>query len=129
MYFFDVMYYYYYVFYAAIYKEADPEFTAKLSLSASESFLIVAISSIGSAYFFGHKFGRVEFILITLLILSLNFLIILKPKREEAILKAEPKLFKSNTASVIIAWLFFLSTCSILFWLNDIVNFFIDIHK
>lgn len=129
MHFFDVMFYYYYIFYSAIYKESDPGFTAKLSISASESFLVVAVASIISAYFFGHKFGRAEFIVIALLILAFNFTVILSPKREETILKAEPKLFKSNSITVIIAWIFFLSTCSILFWLNGVVNFFMDIHK
>jgi hypothetical protein len=129
MHFFDVMYYYYYVFYRFIYREPDPEITAKLSLSASESFLVNAVTSIPSAYFLGYKFGRVEFISITALILVLNFTIFLKPKREKKILQNEPKLFGSNNVSVVIAWFFFLSTCSILFWLNDAVNFFIDIHR
>ncbi len=129
MHFFNVMYYYYFVFYRFVYKEPDPEFTAKLSISASESFLVNAVSSIISAYFFGYKFGRREFIAITVLILILNFTILLKPKRENEIIKAEPKLFKSNSASIVIAWFFFLSTCSILFWLNDVVNFLIDIQS
>lgn len=128
MHFFDVMYYYYYVFYRFVYKEPDPELTAKLSISASESFLANAIVSIIAAYFFGYKFRRIEAIVITLIILVLNFCLILKPKREDKIIKAEPKLFKSNNASIIIAWIFFISTCSILLWLNDVVNYFLDIR-
>lgn len=129
MFFLDVMYYYYYVFYRFIYREPDPEITAKLSLSASESFLANAIASIISAYFFGHKFGRVEFISITGVILILNFTVLLKTKREKKILEREPKLFGSNTMSVVIAWTFFIFTCSILFWLNDAVNYFLELGR
>ena len=128
MHFFNVMYYYYFVFYRFVYKESDPELTAKLSISASESFLVNAVLSIISAYFFEYKFGRWEFIVITIFIILLNFAILLKPKRENEILKTEPKLFKSNSASIVITCLFFLSTCSILFWLNDLINFLIDIQ-
>ncbi len=124
--FFDVMYYYYYVFYSSIYKENDPGFTAKLAISASESFLMIAIFSIGYAYFFCDKPGRAEFIIITLIIIGINFFVLLKPKREQDIFEKKPMLFNSNTASVIIAWLFFLFTTSILFWLNNVVNFFAE---
>jgi hypothetical protein len=127
MFFFDVMYYYYYIFYRFVYREPDPEITAKLSLSASESFLANAITSIISAYFFGYKFGRIEFISITGLILLLNFTILLKSKREKKILEREPKFFGSNTLSIVITWTFFIFTCSILFWLNDVVNYFLEI--
>lgn len=126
MHFFDVMYYYYYVFYSSIYKETEPELTAKLSLAASESFLAIAVSSIVSAYFFCYKFGRPECIVIIVVILIINFSFILTSKREKEILVHQPTLFKSNTASVIIAWLFFIFTASILFWLNSVVNLMID---
>lgn len=126
MHFLDVLFYYYYCFYANIFKEKDPGFTTKLAISASESFLIVAIVSMIYSYFSCKKFGRTEFIIITLVVLAINFFVLLKSSREEAIIKKEPKFFNSNTASVIITWIFFLVTTSILFWLNDAVNAIID---
>lgn len=126
--FFDVMYYRYYVFYRYIYNEPDPEFTAKLSISASESFLTIALSSIFSAYFFSYKFGRPECIFIIILILFINFFFILNKKRENKIIKAKPNLFNNDIASIVIAWGFFLTTSSILFWLNSVVEYFI-VHR
>ena len=129
MFFFDVMYYHYYIFYRFVYREPNPEITAKLSLSASESFLANAITSIVSAYFFGHKFGRVELISITGMILIINFTVLLKSKNQKKILEREPKFFGSNTISIVIAWSFFIFTCSILFWLNDAVNYFLELGR
>lgn len=129
MFFFDVMYYYYYIFYRFIYKEPDPEITAKLSLSACEIFLLNAISSIIAAYFFDYKFSRTEGVVIAIIVLALNFFVILNSKREKRIIKSEPKLFKSHKASVVIAWIFLLLCMSILFWLNDAVNYFLELGR
>ncbi len=129
MFFFDVMYYHYYIFYRFVYREPDPEITAKLSLSACEIFLVNAIASIIAAYFFGYKFSRTEGIIIAIVVLALNFFVILKPKREKRIIESEPKLFKSHKASVVIAWIFLLLSMSILFWLNDAVNYFLELGR
>ena len=123
--FFDVMYYRYYVFYRYIYNEPDPEFTAKLSISASESFLITAITSIVSAYFFGYKINGNVFFLIAIIVPIINFFFILNKKRENKIIKVKPNLFNSDMVSIVIAWIFFLATSSILFWLNGAVDYFI----
>ena len=125
MYFFDAIYYNYYIFYLAIYKERDPSFTAKLALSASESFLVIAIASMISGYFFCHKFGRVESVIIIAVILLINFVFVLSHKREKIILKRKPLFFKNGTVTAFIVCFFFIFTSSILFWLNDIVNWII----
>lgn len=123
------MYYYFYIFYRFIYREPDPEITAKLSLSACEIFLVNAIASIIAAYFFGYKFTKTEGIIIAIVVLALNFFVILKPKREKRIIESEPKFFKSHKASVVISCIFLFFSMSILFWLNEAVNYFLELGR
>lgn len=124
--FLDVLFYYYYRFYLTVFKDNEPSFTAKLALSACEAFLFVGVSSIFSSYFFCKKFGKTEFIAIVILVIFLNFYFAISSKREKEIIKNKPKLFNNDLFTIIVVWVFFLFTISILFWLNNLVNFILE---
>lgn len=122
----DILYYYYYTFYMKIYKDSDPTFTAKLSITASESFFIIALYNISWAYFFCRKVGKVEMIGVIVIVLLLNNIILLKSERIESILKKKPKFLNSEGRSILLTWIFFLSTTSVVFWLGNVLENIID---
>jgi hypothetical protein len=59
------------------------------------------------------------------MILGINLIVILPSKRAKKIIESKPKLFKSDIFSLIFTILFFVFTTSILFWLNDAVDYII----
>jgi hypothetical protein len=106
--------------------DGDPVFTAKLALTASESLFFIAVLDISVAYFLGILLSKLWMIIITLVILVLNMFVFLSKNKVQEIIQAKPKFFQRDTLSVILTWIFFLTTTSTLFWVGDVVNYIID---
>lgn len=115
-------YYYYHLFYKNIFKDDDSYFTAKLALTASESFLVIAIVDISAAYFFCWSLNRYYMAGISIIILANNFLVVFNSDATKNVEKSKPTFFKSYKLSIAITWLFFLITTSSMFWLGDVVQ-------
>lgn len=122
----EVLYYYYYRLYSLSKIDDEPTFTTRLALTASESFLVTGVLSILYAYFFCKKFSGIELIIIAVIFLGLNFYFFLTLKRVERIIIEKPKLFNSDIVSFVFTVIFFVFTTSILFWLNDVVDYIIE---
>lgn len=116
------LYYYYQLFYKNILKDNDPYFTARLALSASESFLVISLLAISSSYFFCWLLSKYFMISIIIIVLAINFLIVCNSEATKHVEKCKPTFFKSHKLSVALTWLFFLVTTSSLFWLGDVVQ-------
>src|ERR1700744_6358757 len=112
------LYYYYYLFYKKSSLDGDPQFTAKLALTASESLLVISILDISSSYFFCWSLNKYHMAAITIIMLILNLFVFLKTSVTKDIEKYKPPLFKSHNLSIAITWLFFLITTSSMFWLG-----------
>ena len=124
----NVLYYYYYLFYKKSSLDGEPEFTAKLALTASEALFLIAIIDIGVAYFWGVLLNKAWMIAITLLVLFLNLFFLLPKQKVINIIKNKPKFFESHRLSIIFCWLFFLLTTSTLFWGGYVANYIISVH-
>lgn len=122
----EVLYYYYYRLYSLSKIDDEPTFTTRLALTASESFLATGVLSILYAYFFCKKFSGIELIIIAVIFLGLNFYFLLTSKRVEKIIREKPKLFNSDIISFVFTVVFFVFTTSILFWLNDAIDYIIE---
>jgi hypothetical protein len=117
-----VFYYYYYLLYKKSALDGEPQFTAKLALTASEAFFFIAVLDTGLAYFFSILLSKYVMIAITLILLGLNMFVFFTDKKVKVILESKPKFFQSHVLSIILTWLFFLLTTSTLFWVGDLAN-------
>ncbi len=115
-------YYYYHLFYKNIFMDNDPYFTARLSITASESLLLISIIDISSAYFFCWSLNKYYMAGITLIMLLINTLFLLNSEKTKKIEKSKPKLFKSHNLTIVITWIFFIITASSMFWLGYVVQ-------
>ncbi len=115
-------YYYYHLFYKNVFNDNDSYFTAALSITASESLLLITIVDLSSAYFFCWPLNKYYMAGITLIILAINALFFLNSEKTKMIEKSKPKFFKSHNLSIVIAWIFFLITTSSMFWLGYVVQ-------
>ena len=115
-------YYYYYLLYKKSSLDGEPQLTARLTLSASEIFLLISLVRISSAFFFCYDVSKYYMFAIALIVLLLNTFVFLPPKKVEWIIQSKPKFFNSHILSIILTWLFFLITTSSLFWLENVVE-------
>jgi len=122
----NVFYFYYYLFYKNIFKDDEPYFTARLALTASEALLLISVIDIASAYFFCVPLSKYYMIAITLVLLAMNTFIFFNRAKAARVIKSSPKLFNNNKVSIILTWVFFLTSLSIMFWLGDVVRMIIE---
>jgi hypothetical protein len=109
-----ILYYYYYRFYVKY--DDEPHATTVFSLSFSESLVINGIVDLICGRFFCYDFSKWAMILVTLLILTLNYLLYVKTGiSKEIINKAPPELFGKDISRGF-AIVFFLVSTSFLFW-------------
>lgn len=117
-----IFYYYYHLFYKNIFKDNDSYFTASLSITASESLLLISIIDISSTYFFCWSLNKYYMAGITLIILAVNKLFFFNSAKTKNIAKTKPQFFQSHNLSIAITWVFFLITTSAMFWLSYVVE-------
>jgi hypothetical protein len=118
----DIFYYYYHLFYKNIFKDNDSYFTASLSITASESLLLISIIDITTANLFCWSLNRYYMGGITLIMLAANMLFFLNAEHTKIIEKNKPQFLKSHKLTIAITWIFFLITTSSMFWLGDFVK-------
>jgi len=122
MFILQVFYNYYHLFYQNIFGDSDSYFTAKLALTASESFLVISLLDISSAYFFCFSLNKYFMAAITILLFAINSIFIFNFKNINDIQKSKPKFFNNHMLTIILTWLFFLITTSSMFWLGTFVQ-------
>ncbi len=115
-------YYYYHLFYQNIFKDNDSYFTAILSITASESLLVISIIDISAAHFFCWSLNKYYMAGITVAILVNNTLLSLNSTKTCEIEKSKPKFFDSHKLSIVLTWIFFLITTSSMFWLGSVIQ-------
>jgi hypothetical protein len=118
---FKVLFYHFYLFYCKIYKDEDPVLTARLSLTATESFIVIAILDTLSAFILSVKLSKFFMIAITLAILIINTFYLLNDKKAREIIQQKPLLFNSKKLSLIFSWSVFIISIIIMFCLNSII--------
>jgi hypothetical protein len=116
------LFYYYYLFYNNILNDDDPRITTVLAFSFSESLVINGVLDIAFANWFCWTMTRYYMIGILVVIILSNFFYFFTSAKTKTILKSKPKINNSHGISVLVAWLFFILTTSILFWVGNCVN-------
>ena len=116
------LYFHFYLFYKNIYKDDDPILTTRLSLTAIESFLIIAITDVFSAIFLLEELQKWVMIAITLSVLVLNTFYFFTEKKVRKILSDKPLILNSNKVSIFFAWFIFSIGIIIMFGLNSIID-------
>lgn len=112
----NVLYYYYFLFYTKILPDDEPHATTIFTLSLSESFLINVIIDILISYFYCTFISKWTMIVITLFIMVINYFLFYRTGKAKNIIKLKPKIFNSNSLSIVFVILFFIITSSFLFW-------------
>ena len=120
---FKLIYYHYYLFYSKIWKDSTPDFTARLGISASQTFFLFGIINLVSNTIFCIKFGKWLMLSLGLGIFLLNTLVFFKQSEVIKILREKPLFFESRQISIIISWIFFFFSISILFWLPIVMDY------
>jgi hypothetical protein len=108
------LYYYYYLFYKKMLKDTEPHMLATLVLAFSFSLFLIGIINVTMAYFI--KTTLDHFVMIGINLLMILILYLTLHKTEKAIVKEKPMFFNSHMLSILITFLFFLTTSSYLFW-------------
>ncbi len=114
--FLDVLYYNYYNFYAKSKMDPTPFLTTTLTLSFSESFLVSGVIDFISTSCYCHSIGKFTMLIITGVILILNYFAYQHNGKAQKIIHDRPKFFTSQSISVWITLFFFFITTSWLFW-------------
>lgn len=104
----SILYYYYYLFYTKILPDDQPHSTVVFCLSLMESFIINGFLNIASILLFCYNISKWPMIGILVVIVIINYLYYYRSKKMERIVVEKPKLFNSNTASVVLSVVFFL---------------------
>ena len=118
-----VLFYYYYLFYNKLFPEADPQLTAILVLSFSESTLIIISLNFVFGYLFCSVLTKYYMTGITLIIVLVNSLFYLTPKNIKDIIKAKPNFYGNHRLTVALVGFFFILTISSLFWMSSLSDF------
>jgi hypothetical protein len=127
MIFFDILFYYYYLFNSKILSDDEPHATTNFTLSASESFLSYFIINWLSSFFLCKMIlTKFSMACIFLFILLINYLVYIRSGRSRVLAEKKPKFFKSELFSILITLIFFIATCSTLFWSIDYFQYIID---
>ncbi len=104
----SILYYYYYLFYTKILPDDQPHSTVVFCLSLMESFIINGFLNIVSILLFCYNISKWPMIGILIAIVIVNYFYYYKSRKMERIIVEKPKLFNSNTASVVLSVVFFL---------------------
>jgi hypothetical protein len=111
-----ILFYYYYLFYTRILPDDQPYATTVFTLSMSESFVVTSLIDFFFAYFYCILIGKWVMIGITLLIIIINYFYFYRSGKMKEIVKAKPKFYNNHFISVIMTILFFIISCSFMFW-------------
>ena len=112
----NLLYYYYFLFYTEIIPEDDPHTITMLTLSLSESFLVIGILEILSVHLACDPFNVWIKLAIYFTIYLINYYYYSKSGKCKEIVISKPILFKSKNKSILIVALFFISTASFFMW-------------
>jgi len=104
----SILYYYYYLFYTKILPDDQPHSTVIFCLSLMESFIINGFLNIVSILLFCYNISKWPMVGVLIAIVIINYKIYYKSRRMDCIIVEKPKLFNSNTASVVLSVVFFL---------------------
>jgi hypothetical protein len=121
-----VLFYYYYLFYNKLFPEADPQLTAILVLSFSESTVIIIGYNLIFGYLFCSILTKYYMMGITLMIVLVNSLFYLTPKNIKDIIKAKPSFYGNHKLTVALVGFFFILTISSIFWRSDLSDFILE---
>lgn len=122
-----VLYYYYFLFYCKVLKDDEPHLLTTLALSASEGILIMyLIDTIWVYLFCEFLLGQWGMLTVIGSMIFVNYLIFHHTGKAKEIIKEKPKLYDSNSISIIVTSLFFVITTSLLFWVSDYLLYVIE---
>lgn len=124
----NLLYYYYFLFYTKVLPDNEPHATTVFTLSLSESFIVNGVLDILLAYLFCFSLNKWSMIIISLLIMGINYLLYSRSGKAKKIIKLKPKVFNSNKLSIVIVILFFVITASFLFWGPIYVKHILEEH-
>jgi len=110
-----VIYYYYFLFYIKILSEREPHTVTVFVLSVCEGLILNFFIRVSYTYATCNLYGVSGDIIITALILIVNFYYYLTLKNGIRIIREKPALFKSKKISLFIVVSFFLVCLNLIF--------------